>query len=413
MKTILFFCYYFLTLLFFPIFLIFVIIHILFKPRYLRPYLQRFSIVLPEKTPKTRKRVWLHAVSVGEVISCAPLIRLFQEKGVSVYLSTTTPTGFCTAQKQSTGIQLLYFPIDYSFVIRRLLNRIDPDAVLLCEMEIWPAFIDAVKKRRIPLYLISGRFGGTDFRNYHLLRFFFKHVLSLFDGLFMQSDLDTGRMKKLCNHKNIKALGSLKFDVTPDPVNHKVSTLLPDGSLLCAASTHRGDENFIVQAYKKLSEKYRDLKLLIVPRHAHRVGEITRILSKHGLDYTLRSNGTKCTTQVFLLDTVGELMGVFPKCHIVIMGGSFSKKIGGHNIIEPCLYKKCVLCGGHMENFRDIFYMLKTENAVVATNRENLFDDLDTLLQNRGRAELIGANAFRLIEKNRGASRRIYSEISH
>jgi 3-deoxy-D-manno-octulosonic-acid transferase len=412
MKDFWFVCYQFLALLCLPFVLVSAAIHILFKPEHLRPYLQKFSFVLPKAAPKTsQRRVWIHGVSVGEVISCGPIIEIFEKSGFSVYLSTSTSNGFTSAQKRYSNVGLFYFPFDYSFMCKRVLKRIEPDVMLLCEVEIWPAFIRTARNQDVPLFLVSGRLTKIDFRNYRMFKFFFRHVLSLFNGLFMQTDLDAKRMNALCDHKNVKSLGSLKFDVVSNHSDYGATNFLPDGFLICAASTHRGEEESILSAFKRLSTKYPEIKFAIAPRHLDRVEEIVRILGRLDLEFTLRSNNTKCNTPVFVLDSMGELAGVFPKCELVIMGGSFIKNVRGHNIMEPSWHKKCVLCGSQTVESHGLFSMYQSENALVLTSLQNLFHDLDALVADRARSRQVGINAFHLSQQNRGAAQRIYAEV--
>jgi 3-deoxy-D-manno-octulosonic-acid transferase len=412
MTRIWFGCYHLLTILCLPFVVLGAAVHVLFKWECLRPYLQKFSLILPEAAPKTEKRVWIHGVSVGEVISCGPLIELFEKNGITVYLSTSTQMAFLTAQRRYPTVKLLYFPFDFFCSCKRVLRRIKPDAVLLCEVEIWPAFIRTVKAHDVPLYLISGRLSTKDFRSYRRFRFFFRHVLPLFDALLMQSDVDAMRMSALCNHKNIKTLGSLKFDVVLTPSDRaEIRELLPDGFLICAASTHKGEEESILAAFKRLHDRHPDIKLAIAPRHLDRVRDIIRLVRRQDLELSLRSSNRKCTAPVFVIDTMGELAGVFSRCDLVIMGGSLSRKLGGHNVIEPSLHKKCVLCGRYMRNFEDIFAMYRRENALVLTSLETLFQDLEALMEDQEKAQQVAENAFRLIQKNRGAARRIFGEV--
>jgi 3-deoxy-D-manno-octulosonic-acid transferase len=412
MTRIWFACYHLLTILCLPFVLLVAAVHVMFKRESLRPYFQKFSFILPKTPPKAEKRVWIHGVSVGEVISCGPLIELFEKDDVTVYLSTSTRLAFLTAQKRYPTAKLFYFPFDFFYCCKRVLRSIKPDAVLLCEVEIWPAFIRTVKAHDIPLYLISGRLSTKDFRNYRRFRFFFRHVLPLFDALLMQSDIDAMRMSELCHHEEIKTLGSVKFDVVSAPADSaKIRALLPDGFLICAASTHKGEEEGILAAFKRLHDRYPDIKLVIAPRHLDRVKEIIRLACRENLEVSLRSSNRKGTTPVSIVDTMGELAGVFPWCDLVIMGGSLSRKLGGHNVIEPSLHKKCVLCGPYMRNFEDIYVTYRRENALVPTRLETLFQDLEALMEDPHRVNQVAENAFRLIHKNRGATRRIFAEV--
>ncbi len=392
--------------------MVFAGMHVLFRPQKLWAYLGRLSLILPQEKPKAGKRVWLHAVSVGEVLSCEPLIRLLRDEQISVYLSSGTEAGLETAKKRYAGITCFYFPFDFWFAATRFLKRVNPDVILLCELEIWPSFVWSVCRRGIPLYLVSGRMVEKDFRRYRRFKWFFSPVFSMFSGLFMQNETYTERMQAICRHPHLKTLGSLKFDVGFESKNSTgLGKLLPQGFNLCAVSTHRGEEWLIIRIFQSLRVEFPQLRLVLVPRHPHRRKEITQILERQHLSYTLRSENKHCTSPVFILDTIGEMMGVYEKCDIVIIGGSFSRKVGGHNIIEPALYRKCILCGNHMKNFEDIYALFKREHALVATNREDLMDDLKTLILDKSKAIRIGERAFRVIEKNRGVSEQIYIEI--
>jgi 3-deoxy-D-manno-octulosonic-acid transferase len=294
-------------------------------------------MALPEKKTTSGKRVWLHAVSVGEVLSCTPLIQRFQERGWAVFLSTTTESGFATAQKRLSGVELFFFPFDFWFICNRFLKRIDPDVVLICEVEIWPSFIWCVQRRGKPLYLVSGRMAEKDFRQYRRFKWFFSYVLSMFSGLFMQNEAYTERMHALCPHPRLKTLGNLKFDAVSEPMNPTgIGKLMPKGLNMCASSTHRGDEWRIIRIFQSLSGEFPRLRLVLVPRHPHRKKEITRILDKQHISYTLRSEGKYCRTPVFIVDTVGELMEVYQYSDIVIMGGELLPRGGGSQYYRTC-----------------------------------------------------------------------------
>jgi len=412
MMTLFLFCYHLFGILFLPLLVVYAGIDALCKPQNLRTYLKRLSLILPQYQPKEEKRVWIHAVSVGEVLSCEPLIKLLLHREISVWLSTGTEAGFETAKKSYEGMNCFFFPFDFWFSAARFLKQVNPDMVLLCELEIWPSFVWNAHRRGIPMYLVSGRMVEKDFRRYRRFRWFFSPVFSMFSGLFMQNETYTRRMEGLCPHPRLKTLGSLKFDAQLESWNPTgIGKLIPEGFTLCAASTHRGDERLIIGAFKALLPLFPQLKLVLVPRHPRRSGEIIGILEEQNLTYTLRSEEKRCEAPVFIVDTLGEMMGVYEKCEIVIIGGSFSRKNGGHNIIEPALYRKCILCGNHMENFEDMYALFKRERALVSTHRETLIEDLKMLILDTKKAARIGERAFGVIQKNRGVSERIYAEI--
>jgi len=411
MKKILYFFYIIITLILLPFVILLSLIHVIFRPKYLKAYKQRFSLILPIKNGEPQKSVWIHAVSVGEVNSLSGFIILCENKGFDICLSTTTPTGFETAKKNFPNSTIFYFPFDYGFLIRRFIKRIKPYCAILCEMEIWPSFINVISKKNIPLYLISGRLGDKEFRNYKLFKFFFQHVLGLFNGIFMQTDFDKNRMLKLTRNKNVKTSGSLKFDIDFPASENKVKNILPDGDIICALSTHKGEEEIILNAYKKLKKIFNSLSLVIIPRHIYRTEEIISIIKKSVYKFSLRTENIKCKSDIFIVDTIGEVPEVIPHCTLIVMGGSLVKGIGGHNLIEPAIFKKCVLCGKYMENFRDIFDMFKRKNAVMETSPETLESDIKNLLANRILLQQTGENAFNVVCENKGASKKVFDEI--
>ncbi len=395
-----------------PFVLFFSAMHTLFKPEKRFFYLERFSLKLPKKIPKVQKRIWLHAVSLGEVLSCEPLIRELNRRHSDVWLSTGTRAGFETARKRFDHIDCFYFPFDFQFAVTRFLKRINPDVVLLCELEIWPSFVWSLHRRGIPLYLVSGRMVQKDFRRYKRFKWFFSRVFGLFSALFMQNEIYAQRMRALCRHPRIEALGSLKFDTPPEwEPSDRTAELMPRGDNLVAVSTHRGDEAWIIRAFAVLRVEFPALRLVLVPRHPVRRGEITRLLDTRDLSYTLRTENKPCGTPVFIVDSIGDMPGVYEKAGLVIMGGSFSRRVGGHNILEPALYGKCILCGTHMENFEEIHSLFIREGALVSTTRRNLIQDLRTLLSSNRKTVEMGKKAYEVAGKNRGASKRICNRI--
>ncbi len=395
-----------------PFAIAFSVLHIIAKPEKLGLYLERFSLKMPDEKQKVEKRIWLHAVSLGEVLSCEPLIRLLIRRNVEVCLSTGTETGFQTAEKWFPETTCFYLPFDFQFATVRFLKRINPDAVLLCELEIWPSFVWSVHERGIPLYLVSGRMVQKDFLRYRRFKWFFSPVFSLFSALYMQNETYTARMRKLCSHSRVKTLGSFKFD-TCSEFRHSadIEDLMPTGFNLTAVSTHSGDEALIVEAFLALRIEFPELRLVLVPRHSSRSKEIGRLLGTKALPFTLRSEESPCRTPVFVVDTIGEMPGVYEKSGLVVIGGSFSKKVGGHNIIEPAAYGKCILCGDHMENFEDIHSLFKREGAMASTTRERLLEDLRALISNPRKTVEIGEKALEVVKKNRGASERVCNRI--
>jgi 3-deoxy-D-manno-octulosonic-acid transferase len=403
--------YRILTWLFLPFLLLFALGHWLVNPALRLYYLQRFGLSLPPHSPA--RPVWVHAVSMGEILSCVPLISRLRQEGFLVCLSTGTRTGYTTAARHLPGIAVFYLPLDYTWCIRRILRHVSPVMVLISEIEIWPAFVRGIKSINIPLFLISGRMPERDFRNFQRFRFCYNRVLSCYDGLFMQSDNDTERMRQLCNHNHLRTLGNLKFDVSPGELSPGLSALLPPGKItICGASTHPGDEKLILEAFHHLYERNRGLRLILAPISQARVQEIARLASSHGLNTDMRSANRISENPVFILDSVGELACFFSRCDLVIMGGTFSRQTGGHNIIEPALHGNCILCGPHMENFQGVYDIFSGAEALIPTSKEGLASDLAALVANEPRARSVGQRAKAILARQQGSTERVYQAIS-
>ncbi len=413
MKTLLLSLYATVSSAVLPSFLGMLGLYLIYQPLLFRPHLERLSILLPRKRPKKRPRILLHAVSVGEVLSCAPFIRRLKEENLSVWLSTGTNSGFETAKKKYPGLTISYFPFDFPFAVDRFLLRVKPDVVFLCELEIWPYFVWSVNRREIPLYLISGRMVEKDYLQYRRFKWFFGHVFSMFTGLLMQNDVYTDRMRNLCfKPLPVKTMGSLKFDIIPPSADcTTIGRLMPEGFTLSAVSTHHGEEKLILEAFQSLFTEFPHIRLILVPRHPHRSKEIAQLLDKKNLGYTLRSENRCCQTAVFIVDSIGELPGIYQKTDLVIMGGSFLEGVGGHNIIEPASFGKCILCGNHMENFEEIYALFKGQKALSTTNQTRLRDDLKTLISHKEEADQIGRRALGVVRRNKGVTDRIIREV--
>ncbi len=411
MNTLTYFFYNLFTFLILPFMILFFIIQSIFKPEYFKTHLQRLGFLLPKLNCGDKKRVWIHAVSVGEVASCEKIIKLLINNGYCVCLSTTTPTGYIKATKMYSRVNLFYYPLDYYFAVKRFVNKIAPYVFILVEMEYWPLMMHKLNKRGIPIFVISARVGDIEYRNMKLAKSFFQKIFSLVNTFYVQSEYQAERIRNFYNGPNIKIMGSLKFDVSPKEQKYKIEKFLPDKPFICVVSTHRGEEELVISAFSKILNDYPDYSLVIAPRHTHRAGEITRICKKYTLSYKLRTDDEKCSEKVFVIDTIGELMGVFPFSDYVIMGGSFTKRVGGHNIIEPALCKKACICGLHMQNFRDILFSFKRNNAIIQTPRSGLYEKMLYAIENPDEINVMSENAYNLIFNNKGVSEKIFREI--
>src|SRR5215468_3027429 len=288
-------------------------------------YLVRFGKYLPTlkdrfgflRVPQLHRSIWVHAVSVGEVKAVEKLLerlrRKFPEQPLVV--STATPTGQQLA-KEWRGIvdHTLYFPIDLPWCVRRALNRVNPELVIIAETEIWPNFLKECRSRGIRVVMINGRISDKSFSRYRLVRHWLSRVLESYAIIGMQSELDGERIRAIgANPRKVTVFGNLKYDVAPriGAVDAALSNLLGEWKQVwIAASTMPGEEEMVLEAFRKISTEHPHLKLVIAPRHPERFDTVESTLNSTGLGVLRRTalgNGKRETDSVLLLDSIGEL----------------------------------------------------------------------------------------------------------
>ncbi|NKB24431.1 MAG: glycosyltransferase [Kiritimatiellae bacterium] len=372
---------------------------------------------------KQNKRIWVHAVSVGEVFAG---LRLMQEIRARVpnkrfVLSVTTSTGHAIARKQlSDADDLVYFPLDFPFIIKRVLNFLHPEMIILVEAEFWPNLIRKAKEKDIPLVLVNGRISDSSYRGYSKLRIFTKNILGLINPIFVQSP---GDKKKLINlgapEEQIHVIGSAKYDVPEQEIagEEKAKEVLhtacisDDAVILLGGSTWEGEEEALVHIYKRLKEDYPLLTLILVPRHAERSEEVMKTIQIGGLRGMRRTDLVRLDSvseekpDVLLVDTTGELKHFYACADIIFVGKSLTQH-GGQNIIEPALYGKPILVGPNMENFPVVMQDFHDADAIwQIKTKKDLQEAVRSLLQNSDLRSKYGENAARLLQEKRGAIR--------
>lgn len=406
--------YLVLTIIYLPIFLL--------RKKFHRGFLIRLGI-LP-KDLELNKPIWIHAVSVGEVMAIRGLLEGLRitYPNKKFVISTVTPTGNRIAKSIVGNTDFVtYLPLDFSFMVRSIIDKISPSLFIIAETEIWPNLISYLYKKNIPIIVTNGRISDSSFRGYLIIKFLLKPILNRVNLFCMQTERDKERLIKLgVMQEKIKVSGNMKFDTTDytdkkttDFTDYRIKLGLSSKERLwVAGSTHSGEENIILNAYKELSVDFTDLRLLIAPRHHERAKDVEKIVSRYGFKSAFISNLERTTLQqaqrttVFILDTIGELISFYAIADIVFVGGSLIKK-GGHNILEPATLGKPVLFGLYMFNFRDIADLfLKNKAAVLVHNEEDLNSNIKYLLNNPPKTLELSQRAKELILQNQGATRR-------
>ena len=357
------------------------------------------------------KPVWIHAASVGEVRSAEPLVREFKARAPErkVLVSTFTATGNRIA-RQIPGVDAtIFLPLDFAWSVRRALNAFEPSLLVIVETEIWPNLLRAAFKRGIPTVLLSGRLSEKAFARYSRLRGFFGRVLNCFTCLGMQSPADAVRIKALgAAARKVAIVGSLKFAARDlDHAGEKITSAKSSSRpLIVAGSSHRGEEEILIEAYQFARAGIPGLSLVLAPRHPERFAEVEKLLLKTALNFKRKTQLTASdyfAHDVLLLDTMGDLPGFFAAADIAFIGGSLVD-VGGHNLLEPARLQKPILFGPFMSNFRNIADEMKRRGAAVEVHDAgDLSRVLIDLLRDSDRRRLMGERAGRVAGADRDA----------
>jgi len=400
----------------------------LFRRKFHVGFKMRFG-VLPSGL-KLNKPIWIHAVSVGEVMAVKNLVRelriTYPDK--RFFISTVTPTGNKIARAIAKETDFVsYFPLDLSFIVRSVVDKIKPSLSIIMETEIWPNLISCLYQKKIPIVLVNGRLSDRSFRGYLSIKILLKPILNKINLFCVQTRSDAERLLRLgVSRDRIQITGNMKFDIKDytdskkDYTDYKLKLGLgPNEKLFIAASTHPGEEKIILGVYKNLLKEFPDLRLLIAPRHPERATEIANLIKKFGFEaerVSLLNPRTSEPTNlrtIFILDTVGELVYFYNIASIVFVGGSLIKK-GGHNILEPASLGKPVIFGPYMFNFRDIAGLfLENKACVLAHNSEELLLNIKDLLRNPAKSTELSQRAKAIILQNQGATARNLECISN
>jgi len=358
-----------------------------------------------------------------------PLLRRIKEEfpRSKIVLTTITSTGNEAAKTRVPDADRVFFlPVDHPLIIRRAIEKIQPSLLLLAETELWPNLLRSCGEKGIPVVLFNGRISQRSFRRYFRFKFFFKECLKYISLFLMQTEEDRKRIFEIGGEpQKTRTVGNLKFDqtfpsFTQEAMTDIAKTLGLHGmeKILIAGSTHSGEEEILVSLYKELKEMIPPLVLILAPRHLERLEEVEGFLKKESLSWsrkTALSQGAGQSDQehpeVILLDTMGELMGIYSLGTLVFVGGSLVP-IGGHNPLEPLFFKKCVLFGPHMFNFLEISTrLIEDGGAIQVTGKEDLFSQLKRLLFDEGVRKEVGEKGHRFLQKHQGATERMFEEI--
>ncbi len=362
--------------------------------------------------------IWLHAVSVGEVMAAAPLARelVSRRPDLPLLVSTVTDTGRGVAEQRLPAKQFTFFPLDFPWAVRPALDRLRPRAVLLTETEIWPNFLRACDLRGIPVVLVNGRISPRSFPRYRRVGRLFARVLRGIGLFCMQTPEDADRVLALgAPRERVHVVGNLKFDLAGDlsegggdgPAVRQMLGLTPAQPVLVAGSTHRGEEGSVLEAFQAVRRAIPELRLVLAPRHPERLGEVEGLLDRAGLRWIRRSRlPHKPPADVILVDTMGELARLYAAGTVAFVGGSLVP-IGGHNVLEPAACGAPVLFGPHMGNFAEMGKLFREQGAgCEVRDAEELTTTVLRLLREPATLRRMGESGRAIVDTHRGAARR-------
>jgi 3-deoxy-D-manno-octulosonic-acid transferase len=371
-------------------------------------------------------RVWVHAVSVGEVYVALKFMDEWRQlrPGVSFVMSVNTSTAHALAEQSLPPADVLvYFPLDFLPVLSRVFQVLQPSMLILTECELWPNLISVCRRRGIPVMLINGRMSERSFHGYSRFRVLFSRLLAKVDRLCVQGEGDRDRFLELgAPEGSIVITGSAKYDVAlahqGDPI--KAAAILSaagmtrDDLILLGGSTWPGEEEILLDYFIRAKSALPRLKLILVPRHAERRKEVVAAIEERGLSYVQRSRAElspeKHEAEVLLVDTTGELRHLYALASVIFVGKSLTQH-GGQNLIEPAVCGKAVVVGPNMENFLDITGEFKQAEAVIQVgSADELSRVLDELLANTLKRQGYGDRANALVSRSRGCVKLSISE---
>ncbi|MEK6621521.1 MAG: 3-deoxy-D-manno-octulosonic acid transferase, partial [Planctomycetota bacterium] len=380
-----------------------------------------------------RPCIWIHCASVGEVITVKTLVNSLEKEfnNWDVVISTNTTTGQGVARRYFPKKNIFYFPLDLSWVVERSLDAIRPDCVILAELEIWPNFLMALARRRVPVALLNARISEKSMRWYRVLNKishgFFESLTKKENVFCARTKADAARLKAIgIADEQISVTGNMKYDNIVTTVLEDTKTRLlhlfgikKEEKIFVCGSTHEGEEAIILRIFKRISSQYPNLRLVLAPRHIERSNEVIRLieslelkvlrktlLDKGLLPVSAEGQGRLPNEMVILIDTLGELQTIYSIADYVFVGKSLVPQ-GGQNMMEPAGLAKPVIVGPHTFNFHEEVPLLRNANAIMVVQDEtSFFDSLTHLLGHQDEALEMGKRAQLVVEEQRGATER-------
>ncbi len=362
--------------------------------------------------PTQKNPVWLHAVSVGEMVAATPLIKAIKAKHpeLPILVTTTTRTGADQADKLGELIEHRYAPLDFPWAVALFLRQINPRALLIMETELWPNWLAACGRKQLPVMVLNARLSARSADKYKRFHGIFRLLSANISHIACQHRDDADRFANLgLSREKLSVTGSIKFDIDYDDeirrqgqaLREQLGTQRP---VWIAASTHEGEDEQVLAAHRILLKSQPQALLILVPRHPQRFEQVAELVTRQGFTLSRRTETTTAApSQVYLGDTMGELPVMLAAADVAFVGGSLIER-GGHNLLEPAALGKPVLTGPSTFNFSDISHQLQKNNALITVHDSHtLATALNKLMQDEVHRLHVGQNARSVVNNNKGA----------
>ena len=384
---------------------------------------QRFGF-LSERISK-KPGIWIHGASVGEVITARSIVEKIDQEFPEweTFISTSTNTGFSVAKQNFSDKTVFYFPIDLSWITKKVIRQIKPSYILLIELEIWPNFLTSVYEKNIPVIIVNGRISNKSLIAYKTIsrisKTFHNSLTNKTNIFCARTETDAQRFCDLgIPNDRVFFTGTIKYDNIPahiDEANKKklagLFNISDSDLVLMGGSTHEGEEEILLRLYENLSKTYSNLRLIIAPRHIERAGDVSRLIEKRGFIPLLKTDIKESNYQwqntkktIIIIDTVGDLVNIYSLANIVFVGKSLVP-LGGQNMMEPAGLGKPVVFGPHVFNFKEeLDLLLRNDAARMVESEEELHNTIEYLIKNPDAANEMGIKAQKVINEERGAT---------
>lgn len=391
------------------------------KPAFGYRWKEHFGVTPQLKT--SNQPIWIHAVSVGEAIAAIPIIKAFKKQNSEqpILVTTTTSTGAEQIKKLGELIEHRYMPIDFSFAVRGFLKATKPEKMLIMETELWPNTLHTVAKFGIPISVLNARLSEKSYTGYKKIQPIFNLLSNHLTHICCQTKDDESRFISLGIDKDrVHVTGSVKFDIeiTDDVIEsgtqlrHQLGTERP---IWIAASTHKGEDEQVLTAHQELLKAIPNALLILVPRHPERFNSVFDLCKKSGFKTVKRTSNQLIGSdiQVYLGDTMGEMLMLIGSADICFMGGSLlGDKVGGHNILEPAALNVPVITGPSYYNFKDIVNTLRIEQGIIICESIQVSNNIAKLINDKTEYKLLQSAASNVVKKNQGALVRIMDVLN-